>query len=207
MNPPIVKALGSVPYTPTVEAMQRFTNDRTPDTTDEIWVLQHEAVYTLGQAGDPQHVLDAGDIPVVQSDRGGQVTSHGPGQLIVYPLIDLRRYGLGVRSMVELLENVVIMMLEGYGINAQARRGAPGVYVDSEKIAALGLRIRRGCSFHGLSVNINMNLEPFNRINPCGYRGLKVTQIAAHSANVSAEDVADRIVQLFVDELNSRITS
>jgi len=213
MNPPTVQALGTVPYTPTFEAMQRFTNDRTSETPDEIWVLQHEAVYTLGQAGDPNHVLDAGVIPVVQSDRGGQVTYHGPGQLIVYPLIDLRRYGLGVRSMVEMLENVVIMMLESYGIDAQARRDAPGVYVNSAKIAALGLRIRRGCSFHGISVNIDMNLEPFSRINPCGYQGLQITQLADHVTDVRTQDVSDRVVQLLIgelsdkDELNNRITS
>jgi len=184
--------------------MQQFTDARTPETPDEIWVLQHAPVYTLGQAGDPAHILNAGTIPVVQSDRGGQVTYHGPGQLIVYPLIDLRRYKLGVRSLVELLENAVIDLLKQYDINAVSRRDAPGVYVDSKKIAALGLRIRRGCSFHGLSMNIDMDLEPFERINPCGYAGLQVTQLADYISVESIENISDQLVNIMIKALSER---
>jgi len=157
--------------------MQDFTDRRDESTPDEIWVLQHPAVFTLGQAGRPEHLLAPGEIPVIQVDRGGQVTFHGPGQAVVYPLVDLRRLGIGVRDMVERLEQAVIDVLAYYGIEGAARRDAPGVYVEGAKIAALGLRVRRGCSFHGLAFNIDMNLEPFERINPCGYEGLKVTQL------------------------------
>ncbi len=202
----VVKKLGLQPYASVHDNMQRFTNNRTADSDDEIWVLQHLPVYTLGQAGDPGHILDAADIPVIQSDRGGQVTYHGPGQLIIYPLLDLRRYKLGVRSLVELLENVVILLLEEYGISAASRRDAPGVYVDEKKIAALGLRIRRSCSFHGLSLNVEMNLEPFKRINPCGYTGLEVTQIADFSSAVQIAPVADQLQQLLVSALEAKRT-
>jgi len=205
MITPVVKNLGIQPYASVFDEMQRFTNVRSPATADEIWVLQHFAVYTLGQAGDPEHILDAGGIPVMRSDRGGQVTYHGPGQLIVYPLIDLRRYKLGVRSLVELLENVVILVLSEYGIDANSRRDAPGVYVEDQKIAALGLRIRRSCSFHGLSLNINMDLEPFSRINPCGYTGLQVTQISDHAKVSNIDSVAERLVCLLIDALNERV--
>ncbi len=193
-----VKKTGLQPYAAVFEEMQQFTNSRTPETDDEIWVLQHLPVYTLGQAGDPEHVLNAGEIPVVQSDRGGQVTYHGPGQLIVYPLIDLRRYNLGVRSLVELLEDVVILLLGEFEIQAESRLDAPGVYVGGKKIAALGLRIRHSCSFHGLSLNIDMDLEPFTRINPCGYQGLEVTQISDFKNEVDIESVAVRLVELLL---------
>ncbi len=199
-----VKKTGIQPYAAVFEEMQHFTNSRTPETDDEIWVLQHLPVYTLGQAGDPEHVLSAGEIPVVQSDRGGQVTYHGPGQLIVYPLIDLRRYNLGVRSLVELLEDVVILLLGEFEIQAESRRDAPGVYVDGKKIAALGLRIRHSCSFHGLSLNIDMDLEPFTRINPCGYQGLEVTQISDFKNEVDIESVADRLVELLLAALDDK---
>lgn len=209
MNPPVVKNLGLQPYSAVFREMQQFTDARTAETTDEIWVLQHSPVYTLGQAGDPAHILNAGEIPIVQSDRGGQVTYHGPGQLIVYPLLDLRRYNMGVRSLVELLENVVILLLSEFGISACGRRDAPGVYVGNKKIAALGLRIRRSCSFHGLSLNVDMDLEPFNRINPCGFAGLEVTQMVdlakADVAEVNGtESVADRLVELLSDALVMR---
>ncbi len=200
--------------------MQRFTDARiaakstakstarttagTTDCDDEIWVLQHLPVYTLGQAGDPGHILSAGEIPVVQSDRGGQVTYHGPGQLIVYPLIDLRRYKLGVRSLVELLEDVVILLLRECGIEAVSRRDAPGVYVDGKKIAALGLRIRHGCSFHGLSLNVDMDLEPFTRINPCGYTGLEVTQISDITDAKDIQSIASRLVELLVSAFDQK---
>ena len=200
----VVKNLGLQPYAAVFGDMQRFTDARTSESDDEIWVLQHLPVYTLGQAGDPGHILSAGDIPVVQSDRGGQVTYHGPGQLIVYPLIDLRRYKLGVRSLVELLENVIILLLQEYNIVASSRRDAPGVYVDNRKIAALGLRIRRSCSFHGLSLNIAMDLEPFSRINPCGYIGLEVTQISDIANVADIESVSDRLVELLVTALKQK---
>lgn len=164
-------------YEPIWHAMQNFTEKRTPDTCDELWMLEHPSVFTLGQAGRREHLLAPGNIPVVHIDRGGQVTYHGPGQLVVYTLIDLRRRRLGVRALVEALEQGVIDLLADYGVAAQARRDAPGVYVDGRKIAALGLRVRRGCSYHGLALNVDMNLEPFRRINPCGYRGMEVTQL------------------------------
>jgi len=201
LNGPVVKSLGVQPYAAVFDDMQRFTDTRTPKSADEIWVLQHSPVYTLGQAGDPKHILNAGNIPIVQSDRGGQVTYHGPGQIVVYPLLDLRRYDLGVRSLVELLENVVILLLLEHGICANSRRDAPGVYVDSKKIAALGLRIRRSCSFHGLSLNVDMDLEPFNRINPCGYAGLEVTQISNEIKLSSIASVSDRLVELLTEAL------
>ncbi len=159
--------------------MQAFTDARTPNTADEIWLVEHPPVYTLGQAGREEHVLEPGGIPVIKVDRGGQVTYHGPGQLVAYVLLDLRRAGVGVRGLVSRLERSVIALIDTYGITASARRGAPGVYVEAAKIAALGLRVRRGCSFHGLSLNVDMDLEPFGRIDPCGYRGLEVTHLAA----------------------------
>jgi lipoyl(octanoyl) transferase len=173
-----VRRLGLREYGPAWRAMQAFTDRRGPDTPDELWLLQHPPVYTLGQAGRPEHVLDPGGIPVVKIDRGGQVTYHGPGQLVAYLLLDLRRAGFGVKRLVHLLEQSVIDLLAGYGIECYARPDAPGVYVDGAKIAALGLRVRRGCSFHGLALNVDMDLEPFSRIDPCGYPGLAVTQIA-----------------------------
>lgn len=175
----LVRDLGLQPYVPTWQAMREFTIARQPDTPDELWLLHHEAVYTLGQAADPQHILAAGDIPVVQVDRGGQVTYHGPGQLVAYLLVDLRRQKLGVRQLVTLIEQSLIALLNCYAITAAARPDAPGVYVNGEKIAALGLRIKKGCSYHGLSLNVDMNLEPFSRINPCGFQDLKVTSMRA----------------------------
>lgn len=157
--------------------MQEFTATRTVSTTDELWVVEHPPVYTQGMNGKPEHLLDLGDIPLVQTDRGGQVTYHGPGQIVVYVLIDLRRRGWGVRQLVGLLEQAAIDLLTGYGITAHTRRDAPGVYVQGKKIAALGLRVRHGCSYHGLSLNVAMDLAPFQRINPCGYAGLEVTQL------------------------------
>ncbi|MGQ0618324.1 MAG: lipoyl(octanoyl) transferase LipB [Panacagrimonas sp.] len=164
--------------------MRAFTEARTPDTSDEIWFLEHPSVFTQGQAGKPEHVLAPGDIPVVASNRGGQVTYHGPGQLVVYPLLDLHRCGLGIRDLVSLLEGVMIDTVAGYGIAAFARADAPGVYVrcghDGEvrKLGSIGLRVSRGCSYHGLALNVAMDLEPFSRINPCGYAGLRMTQVS-----------------------------
>ena len=174
----IIRFLGRAEYEPTWRAMQRFTDERTRETPDEIWLLEHPPVFTLGLAADPSHVLAPGGIPVVQIDRGGQVTYHGPGQLVIYPLIDLRRSPLSVRGLVIALENIVIDYVAEFGIAAAGRRDAPGVYVDGAKLAALGLRIRRGASYHGLALNVDMDLSPFGRINPCGMAGLKVTQLA-----------------------------
>lgn len=172
-----VRHLGIQPYAPCWEAMQAFTDRRDGNTPDELWLTQHPPVFTLGQAAKPEHLLAVGEIPVVQVDRGGQVTYHGPGQLMAYTLFDLRRLGLGARAMVSLLEESLIGLLASYGIQANARCDAPGVYVDGAKIASLGLRIRRGCAFHGLALNVDMDMEPFLRINPCGYAGLAMTQL------------------------------
>jgi lipoyl(octanoyl) transferase len=172
-----VRDLGLQPYERVWRAMQAFTDTRGPDARDEFWCVQHPPVFTLGQAGRAEHVLAPGDIPVLPVDRGGQVTYHGPGQVVIYPLLDLRRLGVGVRDLVNRLEQALIDVLADHGVEAERREGAPGVYVGEAKIAALGLRVRRGCSFHGLAFNIAMDLEPFGRINPCGYEGLAVTQL------------------------------
>jgi lipoyl(octanoyl) transferase len=168
---------GLSPYEPVWRAMQAFTDARTSQTPDELWVVEHEPVFTLGQAGKWEHVLNPGDIPVIPVDRGGQVTYHGPGQIVAYPLIDLRRARLGVREYVQRIEQAVIDTLAEWNILAARKEGAPGVYVNGAKIAALGIRVRRGCTFHGLAFNVDMDLEPFHRINPCGFQGLQVTQV------------------------------
>ncbi|HAC35491.1 MAG TPA: octanoyltransferase [Gammaproteobacteria bacterium] len=168
-------------YSTVFQQMRRFVDQRQMGSSDQFWVLQHRPVFTQGINGKPQHLLNAGDIPVVQSDRGGQVTYHGPGQLVCYLLLDLKRRGLGVRGLVELIEQAVIDLLAEFQIEGQRRQGAPGVYVGDAKIAALGLRVRRGCSYHGVSLNVDMDLQPFSRINPCGYQGLRVTQMADES--------------------------
>jgi lipoyl(octanoyl) transferase len=175
--PVLVRRLGRQPYEPVWHAMQAFTDTRGPDTPDELWVLEHDPVFTLGQAGKWEHVLLPGEIPVVPVDRGGQVTYHGPGQIVAYPLFDLRRLKVGVRELVHRIEQAIIDTLDTWNIVAARRDGAPGVYVGDAKVAALGLRVRRGCSFHGLAFNVAMDLEPFHRINPCGYQGLAVTQV------------------------------
>ena len=169
--------LGRQAYEPVWRAMQRFTDARDQDTPDELWLVEHEPVFTLGQAGKPEHVLAPGDIPVLHVDRGGQVTYHGPGQIVLYPLLDLRRIGIGVREYVCRIEQAIIDTLDEWNIGGQRREGAPGVYVAGAKVAALGIRVRRGCTFHGLAFNIGMDLEPFHRINPCGYQGLQVTSM------------------------------
>ena len=173
----VLRELGLVDYEPTLEAMQHFTDSRNADSPDELWLLQHPRVFTQGQAGKAEHVLAPGDIPVIQVDRGGQVTYHGPGQWVLYLLVDIRRHKLGVRDLVDLIEQSIVQLLGEYGIDAAAKPAAPGVYVAGEKIAALGLRVRRGCSYHGLSLNVDMDLEPFQRINPCGFEGLQVTSM------------------------------
>ncbi|MBP9644912.1 MAG: lipoyl(octanoyl) transferase LipB [Pseudoxanthomonas sp.] len=169
--------LGRQAYEPVWRAMQRFTDKRDQDTVDELWLVEHEPVFTLGQAGKPEHVLAPGEIPVLHVDRGGQVTYHGPGQIVLYPLLDLRRIGIGVREYVCRIEQAIIDTLDEWNIGGQRREGAPGVYVAGAKVAALGIRVRRGCTFHGLAFNIGMDLEPFHRINPCGYQGLQVTSM------------------------------
>lgn len=176
--PLIVRHLGLVEYEPTLDAMRRLTAERDEQTPDEIWLLQHERVFTQGQAGKPEHLLAPGDIPVIQVERGGQVTYHGPGQLVAYLMLDLRRLGLGVRELVTAMEQSLVDLLATYGVRAAPKPDAPGVYVDGNKIASLGLRVRRGCSFHGLALNVDMDMSPFLRINPCGYAGLKMVQLA-----------------------------
>lgn len=173
-----VRELGLVEYQTAWQAMQRFTNERLPVTADEIWLLQHPPVFTQGQAGKAEHLLLPGDIPVIQADRGGQVTYHGPGQLVCYLMLDVRRLGFGVRELVSRIEQSLIDVLASYDVQAVAKPDAPGVYVNGAKIASLGLRIRNGRSFHGLALNVDMDLEPFQRINPCGYAGLSMTQMA-----------------------------
>lgn len=190
----LVRDLGRQPYDPVWRAMQRLTDTRGPDTPDELWLVEHDPVFTLGQAGRPEHVLAPGDIPVIPVDRGGQVTYHGPGQIVGYPLLDLRRARLGVRELVDGIEQAVIDVLADLGIDGRRREGAPGVYVDGAKIMALGLRVRRGCSFHGLAFNIAMDLSPYARINPCGYAGLSVTQVSDLRPGETLRSVSDRLV-------------
>ncbi|MCY3566638.1 MAG: lipoyl(octanoyl) transferase LipB [Gammaproteobacteria bacterium] len=175
---PIVRDFGLVDYVPVWKRMARFAATAGPETREEIWLLSHNPVFTLGQAAKEEHLLAPGAVPVIQTDRGGQVTYHGPGQLVVYPLLDLRRRGMGIRQLVDLIETALIEALAGAGITAATRPGAPGVFVGEAKIAALGLRIRRGWSYHGLSLNVDMDLAPFSSINPCGFRGLEVTRVA-----------------------------
>lgn len=178
MAPPRVQRLGLVDYSTTLARMTEFTDARDTNTLDEIWLLEHPPVFTLGMNADRSHVIDPGEIPVVQVDRGGQVTYHGPGQLVVYVLWDLRRAGVGIRELVTALEGAVIDTVAAYGIHAVTRRDAPGAYVDGAKLASVGLRVRRGCSYHGVALNVAMDLEPFSRIDPCGYRDLQMTQVA-----------------------------
>jgi len=200
MPMPVIRHLGMQEYEPTWRRMQSFTESRDADTPDELWFLQHPPVFTLGLNGSREHLLAPGDIPVVQVDRGGQVTYHGPGQLVVYPLLDLDRSGLGVRGLVCALERAVIRCVAGYGIEAQGDRDAPGVYVEGRKLASIGLRIRRNCSYHGLSFNLDMDLEPFTRINPCGFSQLEVTQLSALGAGHAMERVtADLEAALLVE--------
>ncbi len=197
----IVRRLGLQPYETIWHAMQAFTNQRTPDTADEIWLVEHPPVYTQGQAGKPEHLLHNTSIPVVQSDRGGQVTYHGPGQLVFYPLLDVRRLGVGVRELVTALEQSVIRLLANYDIEAVARADAPGVYVNNAKIASLGLRIRHGRSFHGLALNVAMDLTPFQHINPCGYAGLAMTQCSSLGGPANVAEAAEGLLHAFTQQL------
>lgn len=198
----LIRNLGLQPYDPVSRAMHEFTDTRTDETLDEIWLVEHPPVFTQGQAGKAEHVLAPGDIPVVQSDRGGQVTYHGPGQQVMYVLINLKRRKLGVRELVTLLEQTVVNTLAEVGIEAYPRADAPGVYVQGKKICSLGLRIRKGCSFHGLALNINMDLTPFLRINPCGYAGMEMTQVNHYQPEVNMDKVRPILVDKFLALLN-----
>lgn len=198
----IVRHLGVVDYLPTLEAMRTLTAERDEATPDEIWLLQHPQVFTQGQAGKPEHLLAPGDIPVVQVERGGQVTFHGPGQLVGYLMLDLRRLDLGVRELVTVMEQALVEVLASYGVEAAPKADAPGVYVKGDKIASLGLRVRRGCSFHGLALNVDMDMTPFGCINPCGYAGLKMTQLKDLVVTPLAfDEVAKRLEQVLRQRL------
>lgn len=193
-----LRQLGRQPYTPVWQAMSAFTDARDAATPDELWLVEHDPVFTLGQAGKPEHVLAPGDIPVIHCDRGGQVTYHGPGQIVAYPLLNLRRLHIGVRDYVHLLEQCMIDTLAEWNIGGERREGAPGVYVAGAKIGALGVRVRHACTFHGLAFNVAMDLEPFQRINPCGYRGLRVTQMSDLGGPTRIRDVEAVMVEQFV---------
>ena len=190
----IVRRPGRVPYEPTWQAMQDFTTQRDASTPDELWLVEHPPVYTLGQAGKAEHLLHVTDIPLVKIDRGGQITYHGPGQVVGYLLLDLHRRGLKVREMVNLLEQALIDCIADYGLDARRKDGAPGVYIDGAKVAALGLRVKNGCSYHGLSLNVDMDLTPFTWINPCGYSGLQTIQLKDFGVTEGPEDVATRLL-------------
>ena len=199
----LVRHLGIQPYEPVSQAMHDFTDMRDDTTPDEIWLVEHLPVFTQGQAGKAEHLLMTGDIPVIQSDRGGQVTYHGPGQQVMYVLLNLKRRKLGVRDLVTLLEQTVVNTLAEYGIDAHPRADAPGVYVGEMKICSLGLRIRKGCSFHGLALNINMDLTPFQRINPCGYAGMEMTQMRQWVDTATPENIRPVLLKKFLALLNN----
>ena len=204
---PRIRFLGRADYAQTLSAMQRFVHGRSPEAHDEIWLLEHDPVFTLGQSATTEHVLAAGDIPLVQVDRGGQVTYHGPGQLVVYPLVYLPRLGLGVRTLVDALEQTVIDLLAKYDHRAVARRDAPGVYVDGAKVASIGLRIRRHWCYHGMAINVALDLSPFDRINPCGHAGLPMTQLSALGGATSVRDAARDLLPLLLTNLGYAMTA
>ena len=204
VNPGIkIRRLGRVPFEPTWRRMQAFTDARDADTPDEIWLLEHDPVFTLGLAGKREHVLSPGEIPVIHIDRGGQITYHGPGQLVVYPLLDMKRRRLGPRALVSALERATIATLAEWGIKARARPDAPGVYIGKKKIASIGLRIRRGASYHGLAFNVAMDLEPFSRINPCGYAGLEMAQVSELDGPGDLDIVADAFLPELLAQLDA----
>ena len=199
MNKVLIRQFGLQEYPGVYKAMAEFTSRRGPGTADEIWCLEHEPVFTLGLAGKTEHLLDPGNIPVHKVDRGGQVTYHGPGQLVVYPLLDLKRLGVSIKRLVNLLEQSVIDFLATYDLEAQRRRGMPGVYLDNSKIAALGVRVRKGCCYHGLALNVCMDLSPFRRINPCGYPGLEVTQLADRGVDLTVGETLEKFLPCLVE--------
>ncbi len=198
----LIRQLGLKPWAPVSQAMHDFTNQRNEDTPDEIWLVEHLPVFTQGQAGKAEHLLVPGDIPVMQSDRGGQVTYHGPGQQVLYVLLNLKRRRTGVRQLVTAIEQTVVETLADLGIEAAARPDAPGVYVSGKKICSLGLRIRNGCSFHGLALNVDMDLAPFRRINPCGYAGLEMTQVCDLKAGTTLADTQPLLIEHFTQQLS-----
>lgn len=200
-----VQDLGLQDYEPVYQQMLDFTEQRNENTPDEIWLLEHNPVYTLGKNGKAHHVREPGSIPLVQVDRGGQVTYHGPGQLVAYLLLDIRRRKLGVRQIVSAMENALINLLADYSITGYAKPEAPGVYVDEKKIAALGLRIRKGCSYHGLSINLDMDTSPFNGINPCGYEGLEIAQLSDYSIQINPDTIKNTLLKHLVQQLDYRL--
>jgi len=200
----VVRSLGLQEFEPIWRAMQQFTERRGPQTADEIWFTEHPPVFTLGLNADRKHVISPGDIPVIQIDRGGQVTYHGPGQLMIYPLIDLKRSKIGVRDLVTALEQTIVDVAADINIEASARADAPGVYVDSRKLASVGLRVRRGASYHGMALNVDVDLEPFSRINPCGYQGLELTDLNRLGARVSMQDISDRVLNYLLARLGMK---
>ena len=202
-----IRYLGRMQYEPVWQAMKAYTVARDETAIDEIWVVEHPPVFTQGQAGKAEHVLAPGDIPVVQVDRGGQVTYHGPGQLVVYFLINIRRRKLGVRQLVTAIEETVVNALQRFGIKAAPRADAPGVYIGSQKVCSLGLRIRNGCSFHGLALNVNMDMEPFLRINPCGYAGMEMTQTSAHGGPDNLDEAAQAVSKAFISLLHYQVVN
>ena len=201
-NGVVVRQLGRQPYEPVFEAMKRFTDERDQHTQDEIWLVEHDAVFTQGQAGKAEHILMPGDIPVVQVDRGGQVTYHGPGQQVIYLLLNIKRRKLGVRHLVTAMEESVVGLLAKYGVKAYPKPDAPGVYVDEKKVCSLGLRIRNGCSFHGLALNVNMDLTPFQRINPCGYAGMEMIDTARLNGPTTLETAGNELTHLLLKALS-----
>ncbi len=201
LQSPLIRHLGLTDYLTVWQSMKQFTDQRDARTRDELWLTQHNPVYTQGLNGRSEHVLDSGDIPLLQVDRGGQVTYHGPGQLVIYCLLDLKRLGLGIRQLVTAIERAIIALLQDYAIDAYASREAPGVYIDGAKIAALGLRIRKGCSYHGLSLNLDMDLAPFAGINPCGFRGLEVTQLSHYVTDYTSEQIEQRLCSHLIGEI------
>jgi len=200
-----LKYLGLSEYEPVWRAMQEFTEQRDENTLDEFWIVEHPSVFTQGQAGKPEHVLNPGNIPIIQVDRGGQITYHGPGQIVIYPLIDLKRHKIGIKALVNGIEEALIRTMAEYGVTANRREKAPGVYTDNKKIASLGLRVRKGCTFHGLAFNIRMDLEPFSRINPCGYAGLEVEQLSQLNPTVEFDEAQNILIKYLCETLNFTI--
>ncbi|MDP1603220.1 MAG: lipoyl(octanoyl) transferase LipB [Legionella sp.] len=199
----IVRELGLQPYLPIWDQMKQFTIDRNEETIDECWMLEHPPVYTQGQAGKSEHVINAGDIPVIQTDRGGQITYHGPGQVVAYVLVDLRKLNIGIRTLVTKLEQILITLLADYQIPASSRCKAPGVYVDDKKIASIGLRVKNGCTYHGIALNVNMDLKPFFGINPCGFAKLQMAQISDYVNEVTVAEVTTRLKAIFLKQFEN----